>query len=234
MGCGPSRPVEPAGPYEDDGNTEWLDDLDSFMSNVFAEGDRYGLSTDAAIEMAGRGLLDCPFDNEWERELWYKFRDDVYRRHQKVVDTTGKCPASPSHRKSPTFEDADFTGASEIVAAAEMNEESVNTDIVREVAANILYQSPYLIMRSEQYCKRVDFVPNGQGLVVKASFHRSFSSVPVVDDDEDENGGFELKPPPKKRAKDASAEIAETKENSDEEDYGTAELVGDDAELGLE
>ena len=65
--CGKNKYVAPLEALEDDGNYEWCNDLDTFMQVVMNQGEVFGIPSESTMEMASRGLLDCPFENDKQK-----------------------------------------------------------------------------------------------------------------------------------------------------------------------
>jgi hypothetical protein len=181
MGCSSSAYTVPQEPLPDDKYYGWLDDLDTFMGQVFNQDMKaWGVNSDTTIEMAGRGLLDPPFENADEEEYWYRFRDAIFQAHSNrdTVDTAKNSGAKP-----------EVSGAKQFFQEAEEKEDikQIDPEIVKSVASKYLWKSAYLQMRAKQY---IDRISRGEdSLVCKASFHGSFSNKAIDMDDEDEDVG---------------------------------------------
>ena len=89
MGCGASNRQGPIvwSPGPDDGDTQWMEDIDVFMTKLLERG--WKSPTGAALNAAQLGLLDPPFEAEGDLEQermgkeWAKFKEAVIKDWQK-------------------------------------------------------------------------------------------------------------------------------------------------------
>ena len=131
--CGKNKYVAPLDALEDDGNYEWCNDLDTFMQVVMNQGEVFGIPSESTMEMASRGLLDCPFENDKQKQSWYVFRDKLWKdcSSKKSSDSSSTSTKKNDNNK----EDNNFLPFS----------------MVKNIATKYLGHSPYLLMRANQY-----------------------------------------------------------------------------------
>eukprot|EP00943_MAST-04B_sp_MAST-4B-sp1_P006553 g6553.t1 len=166
--CPGNKNVAPMEPLDDDGDYVWCDDLDSFMQVFMIQGDIFGIPAEAGIEMASRGLLDCPFENEKQKESWYIFRNKLWE----------VCSSADSSKPATISTENSEEGKFKLPYLT-----------VKKFVEIYLGHSPYLLMRANQFMvkKYGEDVVYGNDRIADdtASVEEDYNNIDIIKSEDD-------------------------------------------------
>lgn len=128
-------------PLDDDGQTDWIEDYDSFMSRVYNSSEA---PSTADLELASFGLLDPPFNSTGEAKRWKAYKLLVWKEW--------KDKPRAQDNSLPADGDEDSSGW----LSARTGTGGPSGDLVRELAKSL----PALLqMRVQQYINYINRTP---------------------------------------------------------------------------